>query len=202
VRPGTLGKVVPGFDVRVCDENGRELLHGETGWLRVRGNSLALGYWQQAEKTREAFKGEWYVSGDMVKRDEDGYFTYCGRGDDMLKVSGKWLAPGEVENRLLEHPAVREAVVVGVTDENGLTKPCACVVRADPSGEGEAATAGDGAIGGARDDAALEADLQSFVRDGLAAYKYPRRILFLDDLPRTHLGKVDRGGIRGFFEKS
>jgi len=200
VRPGTLGKVVPGFDVRVCDEDGRELPHGETGWLRVRGNSLAIGYWQQAAKTREAFRGEWYVSGDMVKRDEDGYFTYCGRGDDMLKVSGKWLAPGEVENRLLEHPAVREAVVVGVTDEDGLTKPCACVVRADPSSADEAGVAGDDAIGAAADDAALEEELQAFVRAGLAAYKYPRRIFFLDDFPRTHLGKVDRAAVRRVFE--
>lgn len=184
VRPGTLGRVVPGFEVRVCDEEGRELPHGETGWLHVRGNSLALGYWQQAEKTRQAFRGEWYVSGDMVKRDAEGYFTYCGRGDDMLKVSGRWLAPGEVENRLLEHAAVREAVVVGVTNENGLTKPCACVVRADAAGR----------------DAELEAELQAFVRDGLAAYKYPRRILFLEDFPRTHLGKVDRGAVRAMFE--
>ncbi|MFW6084903.1 MAG: benzoate-CoA ligase family protein [Gemmatimonadota bacterium] len=214
VRPGTLGKAVPGFDVRVCDEDGRELPHGETGWLRVRGNSLAAGYWQRAEETRRAFRGEWYVSGDMVKRDADGYFVYCGRGDDMLKVSGKWLAPGEVENRLLEHPAVREAVVVGVTNEDGLTKPCACVVRADgpgdePVGEDrtESATAtdaraGDG-IAAARDGAPareLEAELQAFVRDGLAAYKYPRRILFVDELPRTHLGKVDRGEVRRIVE--
>jgi benzoate-CoA ligase family protein len=192
VRLGTLGKVVPGFDVRVCDADERELPHGETGWLRVRGNSLAVGYWQQAEKTREAFRGEWYVSGDMVKRDEDGYFTYCGRGDDMLKVAGRWLAPGEVENRLLEHPAVREAVVVGVTDEDGLTKPCACVVRVGSSSEVGA--------GAAADDAALEAELQAFVRAGLAAYKYPRRIVFLDDFPRTHLGKVDRAAVRRVFE--
>src|SRR5207245_6714588 len=103
VRPGTLGTVVPGFEVKVCDDAGRELPDGEVGALRVRGASRALGYWQQMEKTKQGFLGEWYVSGDMVRRDVDGYFTYCGRADDLLKVSGKWLAPQEVENCLLEH---------------------------------------------------------------------------------------------------
>ncbi len=215
VRPGTLGKVVPGFEVEVRDDDGRELPHGETGWLWVRGGSRAIGYWQRMEETKRAFRGEWYVSGDMVKRDEEGYFTYCGRDDDMLKVSGKWLAPGEVENRLLEHPAVKEAVVVGVTNEDGLTKPHACVVlapEATPRGGVDRAfdrealdgpTREPGEAGpSASDLATLEAELQAFVREGLAPYKYPRRIAFVDELPRTHLGKVDRGAIRRMAESS
>src|SRR5438093_5138517 len=111
VRPGTLGTVVPGFEVKVCDDAGRELPNGEVGALWVRGGSRAIGYWQQMEKTKQGFLGEWYVSGDMVRRDADGYFTYCGRADDLLKVSGKWLAPQEVENCLLQHPAVQEVAV-------------------------------------------------------------------------------------------
>jgi benzoate-CoA ligase family protein len=178
VRPGTLGRAVPGFELRVCDDDGRELPDGETGWLRVRGESRALGYWQQVAKTAEAFQGEWYVTGDMVVRDADGTFTYCGRGDDMLKVSGKWLSPKEVESCLLRHPAVREAAVVGVADAAGLTKPHAFVVA---EGEGRAE---------------LGEELKSFVREQLEPYKYPREVRFLTEFPRTHLGKVDRGKLR------
>ena len=182
VRPGTLGTPVPGFDVRVRDEEGRDLPDGEVGWLWVRGGSRALGYWQRMEKTTEAFRGEWYVSGDMVVRDEGGAFTYCGRGDDMLKVSGKWLAPSEVEDCLLGHPAVREVAVVGVEEEGGLLKPAACVVP------DAAAAVGPGS--------SLAEELQAYVRERLALYKYPRRVTFADELPRTHLGKVDRGRVR------
>ena len=180
VRPGTLGRVVPGFEVRVCDDAGREVPDGVVGWLWVRGGSRAIGYWQQMEKTQEAFRGEWYVSGDMVSRDADGCFTYAGRGDDMLKVSGKWLSPKEVENCLLEHAAVREVAVVGVTDESGLTKPHAFVLP-------EASL---------KDPEAVAEELKAFVKNRLDPYKYPRAIHFLDDLPRTHLGKVDRARLR------
>ena len=176
-RAGTLGQVVPGFEVRVCDEQGRELPRGETGWLWVRGGSRALGYWQQLERTQQAFRGEWYVSGDLIAMDEAGYVTYCGRGDELLKVSGKWLAPAEVEGCLLQHEAVVEAAVVGRLDANGLTKPVAFVVaRARRPG--------------------LDAELQAFVRARLDAYKSPREVTFVDALPRTHLGKVDRGQLR------
>lgn len=177
VRPGTLGRVVPGFEVRVCDDEGRDVPQGETGWLWVRGGSRAIAYWQHQEKTESAFRGEWYVSGDMIRQDEDGRFVYCGRADDMLKVSGKWLATREVEECLELHPSVREAAVVGVPDDHGLTKPHAFVVATDP---------GPG----------LAEALQEFVRTRLEPYKYPRRIEFLPDLPRTHLGKVDRGKLR------
>lgn len=209
VRPGTLGRAVPGYEIRVCDEEGREVPAGETGWLWVRGHSRALGYWQRAEASRRAFRGEWYASSDMVRLDEHGYVVYCGRGDDMLKVSGKWLSPKEVEDCLIEHPAVREVVVVGATNAAGLTKPWAFVVPArGPAGdtvEGrtggeteEAATTGSAA---APDDELAEA-LQAWVRDRLAPYKYPRRVVIVESLPRTHLGKVDRGAMRRRAEAS
>ncbi len=174
VRPGSIGTVVPGFEVKVCDDSGNALADGETGWLWVRGNSRAIGYWQQMEKTKQGFRGDWYVSGDLVRRDEDGYFTYCGRGDDLLKVAGKWLAPQEVESVLLAHPSVAEVAVVGVVDAHGLTKPHAFVVAKERR---------DG----------LQDELKAFVRERLEPYKHPREVVFLDALPRTHLGKVDRG---------
>jgi benzoate-CoA ligase family protein len=182
-RAGTLGTVVPGFELRVCDESGRELPAGETGWLWVRGGARAIGYWQHQEKTEQAFRGEWYVSGDMISKDADGYVTYCGRGDEMLKVSGKWLAPAEVEGCLLQHPAVAEAAVVGIADAAGLVKPRAYVVARDL-----------GADPGARD--GLAEELKAFVRERLAPFKHPREVVFMEALPRTHLGKVDRGRLR------
>jgi benzoate-CoA ligase family protein len=176
-RAGTLGTVVPGFEVRACDEQGREVPVGETGWLWVRGGSRAIAYWQHQEKTEQAFRGEWYVSGDLIRFDADGYVTYCGRGDEMLKVSGKWLAPQEVESCLLQHPAVAEAAVVGIADASGLMKPLAYVVSRERR-EG------------------LDQELKAFVRDRLDPYKHPREVVFVDALPRTHLGKVDRGKLR------
>lgn len=177
VRIGSIGKVVPGFEVRVCDEDGQDVADGQTGWLWVRGGARALGYWQQLEKTEWGFRGEWYVSGDLVTRDADGWFTYGGRADDMLKVSGKWLATREVEDCLEAHPSVKEAAVVGIVDADGLTKPHAFVVT-----EG--------------DREGLAAALQAWVKERLEPYKYPRQVVLLDDLPRTHLGKVDRGQLR------
>ena len=176
VVPGTLGRVVPGFDVKLCDAEGHAVPDGEVGALWVKGDSRAIGYWQQMDDTMGAFRGEWYVSGDMLCRNADGTFSYCGRSDDMLKVSGKWVAPGEVENCLMAHPAVREVAVVGVKNADGLVKPCAFVVAARAS-------------------PALAGELQEFVRSRLEPYKYPRQVIFLDALPRTHLGKVDRGAL-------
>jgi len=177
VIPGTLGKVVPGFELRVCDDEGRELPDGEVGWLWVRGASRALGYFHDLPKTAQAFKGDWYVSGDMIRKRTDGSIEYCGRGDDMLKVAGKWLAPSEVENCLLSHPLVEECAVVGIVDEHGLTKPHAFVVARQATTE-------------------LAEELRKFVRERLEPYKAPRAVAFLDALPRTHLGKVDRGKLR------
>ncbi|MFI5371567.1 MAG: benzoate-CoA ligase family protein [Candidatus Eisenbacteria bacterium] len=176
-RPGTLGQVVPGFEIKACDEDGLEVPPGETGWLWVRGGSRAIGYWQDLDKTSASFRGDWYVSGDLVSIDADGFVTYGGRGDEMLKVSGKWLAPQEVESCLLQHAAVAEAAVVGVRDPNGLIKPCAYVVAKEPS-------------------PGLDETLKRFVRERLDPYKQPRDVVFVDALPRTHLGKVDRGRLR------
>ncbi len=178
VKPGTIGTVVPGFDVRVRDDLGHDLPNGEVGMLWVRGGSRAIGYWQQMDKTQAAFRGEWYVSGDLIRRDGDGYFTYCGRADDLLKVGGKWLAPQEVEGCLLQHPLVKEVAVVGIEDANGLTKPHAFVVATEKR-------------------PGLAEELQEYAREHLEPYKAPRAVEFLDVLPRTHLGKVDRGKLRG-----
>ena len=181
VRPGTLGTAVPGFEVRLCDEAGREVPHGEVGRMRVRGGSRAHRYWQRPRETRRAFAHDWYISGDMMTRDEDGCFTYQGRADDLLKVSGKWFSPREVEECLLQHPGVREAAVVGVPDEDGLLVPVAFVVP-------EAADAADAAVDGAT--------LREYARGRIESYKIPREVRILPDLPRTHLGKVDRGALK------
>ena len=177
VKPGTLGQVVPGFEVKAADENGAEVPEGDVGLLWVRGNSQGLGYWQLQEKTRRTFRGDWVVCGDLISRDADGYFTHHGRADEMLKVSGKWLSPQEVESCLLQHPAVREAAVVGVTGDGGLVKPHAYVVTLERRAD-------------------LAEELKAFVRDRLEPFKAPREISFVDALPRTHLGKVDRGKLR------
>ena len=177
VVPGTLGRVVPGFDVKLCDDDGTSVPDGEVGVLWVRGDSRSPGYWQQPEETARAFRGEWYISGDMLRRRPDGTFVYCGRSDDMLKVNGKWLAPGELENCLVSHPAVREAAVIGARNDAGLIKPYAFVV---PDRKSDS----------------LAHELQEYAKAALEPYKYPRRIVFVDALPRTHLGKVDRAALK------
>lgn len=181
VRPGSLGKVVPGFELAVRDAEGDDVPEGEVGRLWVRGDSRALGYWQDTPKSHDAFRGEWFASGDLVRRDEDGFVHYVGRGDDALKVGGKWLLPAEVEDCLLTHDAVTEAAVVGVADSSGLTRPVAFVVPTAPAHE-------------------LEATLQQHCLAHLDAYKHPRKVFVLDDFPRTHLGKVDRGALRHLAE--
>lgn len=179
VKPGTLGRVVEGFEVRACAPDGTPVATGDVGTMRVRGDSLALGYWRDEEKTATAFVDGWFVSGDMLSFDGDDYVTYAGRSDDMLKVSGKWLSPKELENCLLEHDSVREAAVVGVPTSDGLVKPSAFVIVGDDVVAGEA----------------LAEELQQWARDRLEPYKYPRSVRFMNDLPRTHLGKVDRGSL-------
>ena len=176
VVPGTLGRVVDGFDVRLCDAEGRDVPDGDAGALWVRGESRALGYWQQLDDTMRVFRGDWCVTGDMLRRNADGTFTYCGRTDEMLKVHGRWLAPAEVENCLLAHPAVQEVVAVGASDADGLVAVCAFVVPATSSPP-------------------PVQELQAFAKTRLEHYKVPREIVFMESLPRTHLGKVDRGAL-------
>lgn len=175
VRPGTIGKPVPGFDVRVRDEDGHDVADGEVGRLWVRGDSRGLGYWQDLDATAEAFRGDWVVTGDLVSRDPEGYFTHRGRADDAVKVKGKWFRPQELESCLLEHPAVAEAAAVPIEDESGLLRPVAFVV--------------------ARDEV-TEEELKQFVLERLEPYKHPRTVVFVDSMPQTHLGKIDRGALR------
>jgi acyl-coenzyme A synthetase/AMP-(fatty) acid ligase len=177
VRPGTIGVPVPGFEVDVRDADGGRLPAGEVGALWVRGNSRAIGYWRNMERTKSVFRGEWVVTGDLVSRDDDGYFTYAGRDDDAMKVKGRWLLPAEVEDCLLQHPSVLECGVVGVPDPAGLVKPVAFV-------------AAPGATSGLAD------ELRQFALERLEPYKHPRRVVVLDQLPRTHLGKIDRSRLR------
>ena len=160
---------------RCATPTGPSSTDGEPGALHVRGESIALGYWHRTEATRQVFQGEWLVTGDTYVRDEDGYYRCLGRNSDMLKAGGIWVSPAEVESRLLEHPAVREAAVVGVADADGLDKPVAVVV-----------------VGGDDD----PDELVQWCRDGLAHFKAPRQVVFVDDLPKTATGKLQRFKVR------
>jgi benzoate-CoA ligase family protein len=177
IHPGTTGTPVPGYDVAIRDDAGQPVPAGQPGALHVRGASIALGYWRRTEASRQVFRGEWLVTGDTYVCDEHGYFTCLGRNTDMLKAGGIWVSPAEVESRLLEHPAVLEAAVVGLADADGLDKPVAVVVMA-------------------RDHNTDEATLIAWCRDGLAHFKAPRHIVFVDELPKTATGKLQRFKVR------
>ena len=180
VRYGTSGKPVPGYDAKILGEDGRELGSDEIGELVVRGPSAAEGYWNQREKSRRTFAGEWTYTGDKYIRDAAGYYVYCGRTDDMFKVGGIWVSPFEVEGALASHPAVLEAAVIGKEDDEHLTKPVAYVVLK---------------AGRERSDALAE-ELRQHVKTQLAPYKYPRWIEFIDELPKTATGKIQRFKLR------
>jgi benzoate-CoA ligase len=180
VRYGTSGKPVPGYQIRLVDDNGQPVAKGEIGELQVSGPTSAAYYWNNREKSRNIFLGPWTRSGDKYTESEDGYFTYSGRNDDMLKVSGIWVSPFEVESALTSHAAVLEAAVVAQADENGLIKPKAFVVlRPDTPASPE-----------------LAAALQQHVKAHLAPYKYPRWIEFVTELPKTATGKIQRFKLR------
>lgn len=181
VRYGTTGKPVPGYELELRDEQGAIVADGEIGDLYIKGKSAALMYWNNREKTQATFLGEWTKSGDKYSRDANGYYTYAGRSDDMLKVSGQYVSPFEVEATLIEHEAVFEAAVIGVTDSQGLVKTKAYVVLKETAP--------------AADDALKEA-LKAFVKSRLAPHKYPRSIEFLDELPKTATGKIQRFRLR------
>jgi benzoate-CoA ligase len=177
VRYGTTGKAVPGYELRVVGDDGRECDVGEIGELQINGPSAALMYWNNRAKTKATFAGEWTRSGDKYTRDADGYYTYGGRSDDMLKVGGIYVSPFEVEACLTTHSAVLEAAVIGVADTDQLVKPKAYVVLKP----GQAVTA---------------QELQIHVKSLLAPYKYPRWIEFVPELPKTATGKIQRFKLR------
>jgi len=180
VRYGTTGLPVPGYDVELRGEADRTVAQGEIGDLFVSGPSAALMYWADREKTRATFQGEWTRTGDKYARDADGYYVYAGRGDDMMKVSGQYVSPFEVEGALMRHPAVLEAAVIGRVDEDGLTRTKAFVVLKPGQAAGPA----------------LEEELKGFVKDKLAPFKYPRYLEFVPELPKTATGKIQRFRLR------
>jgi benzoate-CoA ligase len=162
------------------DAEGREVPTGEMGTLKIGGDSAALCYWNAHEKSKATFAGDWCTTGDQFRVDEEGRYWYCGRTDEMLKVSGIFVAPTEIENCLLEHQAVRECAVVGAGDEQGLVKPKAFVVTSEGF---------DGTDH-------LAQELKDFVKGRLAPYKYPRWIEFRADLPKGDRGKIDRKALK------
>ena len=181
VRYGTSGTAVPGYELKLISETGEPAAPGEIGELWVSGDSSAVAYWNQREKSLATFHGPWTRTGDKYIVDEEGYYHYCGRTDDMLKVGGQWVSPFEVESALLGHEAVFEAAVVAAEDDQGLVKPKAFVVPRE----------------GVETNAALVAALQELVKDRLAPFKYPRWIEFASELPKTATGKIQRFKLRG-----
>jgi 4-hydroxybenzoate-CoA ligase len=180
IRYGSTGKPVPGYEARIVDEHGRDVGDGEIGELVVRGPSAGEGYWNQREKSRRTFAGEWTHTGDKYRRDAEGYFYYCGRTDDMFKVSGMWVSPFDVEAALVSHEAVLEAAVIGKEDADGLIKPKAFIVLRN---------------GFKADDGLLET-LKHHVKDKAGPWKFPRWIEAREALPRTATGKIQRFKLR------
>jgi benzoate-CoA ligase len=179
-RPGSSGRIIPGYEAKIVDENGNVVGPGEIGNLVVKGDSICAGYWNQEEKTRAAFDGPWFRTGDKYHQDQDGYFWYAGRADDTFKVNGRWLSPAEVESALIAHPAVLEAAVVARDDESGLTKPAAYVVVNPEFSAKEQ----------------LAQDLQEWVAERVGGYKRPRWVEFVPELPKTSTGKLQRFKLR------
>jgi benzoate-CoA ligase family protein len=177
VRPGTTGVAVPGYDLRILDDDNQEVKPGNPGTLFVRGDSTATGYWCRYAASRQVFQGEWLRTGDTYVQDTDGYYTCLGRTNDMLKVSGIWVSPTEVENRLLGHDAVAQAVVVAAQDTDGLDKPVAFVVLKDGR-------------------EASEEELVAFCREGIESFKRPRKVVFVTGYPTTATGKIRRVELR------
>jgi len=177
LRAGTSGMAVPGYEARVVDEHGADQPADEPGQLLVRGPAMATGYWCRSETSQSTFVGDWMRTGDLYSCDADGFHTYLGRVDDMLRVGGEWVSPAEVEGVLIEHESVLEAAIVGQSDDQGVLRPVAFVVSAP--------------------DAQATADvLGAHCRDRLAGYKRPKRYEFVDDLPKTATGKIQRFRLR------
>ncbi|MFI5373418.1 MAG: benzoate-CoA ligase family protein [Candidatus Rokuibacteriota bacterium] len=179
-RPGSSGRAVPGYRIRLVDDSGADVPEGEIGNLLVSGGSVFAGYWHRQDVTRRVLQGEWYHTGDKYRQDVDGYYWYIGRADDLLRVSGHWVSPAEVEAALVSHPAVLEAAVVGQEDSDGLIKPKAFVVLRD----------------GFQAADRLAEELKAHVKSTIAPYQYPRWIEFDDALPKTATGKIQRYKLR------
>ncbi len=180
VRYGTTGTPVPGYAVRLVGEDGREVADGELGELQIAGPTSAACYWNNRERSRDTFRGPWTRAGDKYSRGADGFYTYGGRSDDMLKVGGMYVSPFEVEAALMTHPGVLEAAVVGDQDDNGLVKPRAFVVLRPGAAPGEVTAHA----------------LQQHVKEHLAPFKYPRWVEFVPELPKTATGKIQRFKLR------
>jgi benzoate-CoA ligase family protein len=181
VRPGSSGRVVPGYRARILDDAGQEVRDGESGRLFIAGDSTARCYWNNPARSSATMVDGWLDTGDTYRRDPNGYYYYCGRSDDMLKVGGIWCSPFEIESKLIEHPAVLEAAVVGRADRDELIKPEAFIVLRDGRDDGDR----------------IAAQLLDLCKGGLAPYKYPRWIHFVDELPKTATGKIQRFRLRG-----
>jgi benzoate-CoA ligase family protein len=185
IRPGSSGKIIPGYEAKLVDPAGSEVPRGEIGALLIKGDSTCSGYWNQHEKTRQTFEGGWFRTGDKYYQDDDGYFWYAGRSDDLFKVSGRWLSPAEVESALIAHPAILEAAVVAREDASKLIKPAAFVVVRPSFTPNED----------------LVRSLQDWVTQKIGAYKRPRWIEFLPELPKTATGKLQRFKLRELQEQ-
>ena len=181
LRYGTTGVAVGGYDLRIVDDKGADVPDGELGELLVRGPTAAEGYWNQREKSRRTFEGEWTRTGDIYVRDADGMYRYCGRNDDMFKTSGLWVSPFDVESSLIAHPAVLEAAVVAKEDSDGLLRPKAYITLKD---------------GKAGDTETLREALKEHVKQQIGMWKYPRWIEIVDSLPKTATGKIQRFKLR------
>ena len=187
VKPGSTGRVVPGYAARILDEGGAEAGPGEAGQLEIRGDSTTPGYWNRPELDGRTIVDGWLRTGDQYARDAEGYFHYQGRADDMIKVGGIWCSPFDIEARLMEHPSVLEAAVVGRADDHRLVKPEAHVVLSEPLRE---------TVGGESAADALRAELVAHCQEALPRYMYPRWIRFVAELPKTATGKIQRFRLR------
>jgi benzoate-CoA ligase family protein len=179
LKPGSSGRPVPGYELRVVDEQGQDVPDGAAGDLLVRGESCAAYYWHQRSKTRQCMRGDWFYSGDRYVRTPEGYFVYQGRADDMIKAGGLWVSPADVEACLVRHPAVSEAAVIGVTIED-VSRIKAFVIGIEPPGDPDA----------------LADELRAWCKEHLRRYEYPHVVEFVSDFPRTATGKVQRFKLR------
>ena len=180
VKPGSLGKPVPGYEAKVVDAEGHEVPDGEIGVLWVKGDSAGLLYWNAYEKSKRTFYGEWVNTGDLFRKDQEGYYWFAGRGEDVLKVGGIFVAPLEIENCLLGYAVVKECAVIGAPDEQGLIKPKAFIVLREGHEKSDS----------------LAKEIQDYVKNTLAPYKYPRWVEFIDELPKDDRGKVRKRALK------